>query len=208
MPVPQQTVGNYSYTVPPIDIGSGYAAGITSAGKSLGQAITGIFGGVNEKGEVQQGVLEQNQTANDMLTTLNQMKGPSGNKVLPDEVYQSLMGKSLGAKQQAIGMYQGQWQANMQAQIDQARQIALARATAAAQAPYRIQEIQESGAQQRQTQAVTQAVQGERKVVIGNPNQQSTSDSASRITTSLGSALQKSGQPSILDPNYKFNLNP
>jgi hypothetical protein len=142
-----------------------------------------------------------------MLSTLNQMTGPNGNKVLSDDIYQSLMGKSLGAKQQAIGMYQGQWQANMQSQIDQARQIAIARQTAAAQAPYRLQEIQATGAQQRQTQAVTQAVQGERKVIIGQPGQ-TTSDSAGRITTSLGSALQNSGQPSVLNPNYKFGLTP
>jgi hypothetical protein len=196
-----------------MDIGSGYAQGIAQAGQSLSGAIKGIMGGVNpQTGEVEQGVLSQNQTANDFIHQFSQMKNPDGTPMMSPDLYNSIMSGSLGSKQKWVGLLTGQFQTNMQSQLEQARQIAVARATAAAAAPYRIQEIQQTGAEQRKTQAVTQAVQGERKVVIGQPGGQpggqTTSDSAGRITTSLGSALQGSGQPSVLDPNYKFNLSP
>jgi hypothetical protein len=121
---------NLTYNVPSIDIGSGYAAGITSAGKSLAGAISGIMGGIDpQTGQIRQGILEQNQTANDLLDQLSKTKDAEGNPILSQDAYQSIMGKSLGAKQQMLGAYMSQISSN----IDQARLIAVAQATAAAQ---------------------------------------------------------------------------
>lgn len=159
----------YTYNTPAIDIGSGYAQGITSAGKSISGAISGILGGVDDKGNVTHGILEQNQTANDMLSMLNTMTGPDGRKVLPDEAYQNAMGKSLGAKQQMIGMYQGQWQTNMAARIEQAKQIAVAAGTAAAQQPYQIAQIRERGTQEQEAARAGREATGGRIIQIQNP---------------------------------------
>jgi hypothetical protein len=94
---------NIPFSVAPTDIGSGYAAGITQAGKSLAQAI----GTVADIGK-------QNVDANDTLTALHQTG------ILSPEEYQAVMNKSLGAKQSMIGLYAGQWIA------DQAQRRALA----------------------------------------------------------------------------------
>jgi hypothetical protein len=169
MPVPQQTVGAYQYSTPNVDIGSGYAAGITQAGKSISGAITGLLGGIDEKGNVTSGILSQNQTANDMLSVMNQMKNPDGSKILGDDAYQSLMGKSLGAKQQALGMYQGLFQYNLQQSAEANRQIQVAKATAAAQAPYRLQEIQATGAQQIAAATAGREAAGERRITLAPP---------------------------------------
>jgi hypothetical protein len=83
---------NIPYSVPLTDIGSGYAAGISQAGKSLSEAI----GTVADIGK-------QNIDANDTLTAMHQ----SG--ILAPEEYQAVMGKSLGAKQQMLGLYAGQY---------------------------------------------------------------------------------------------------
>jgi hypothetical protein len=121
MPVPQQIVGNLPYNVQNVDIGSGYAAGITQAGKSISGAITGVLGGMNEKGEPVQGILEQSQTSKDMLATLNTMKNPDGSAVLPQDQYEAAVGKSLGAQQALIGLYTNKWIADQAA----ARQLSL-----------------------------------------------------------------------------------
>jgi len=83
---------NIPFSVAPTDIGSGYAAGISQAGKSLSEAI----GSVADIGK-------QNVDANDTLTAMHQ----SG--ILKPEEYQAVMGKSLGAKQQMLGLYAGQY---------------------------------------------------------------------------------------------------
>lgn len=169
MPVPQQQIGQFGYDVKPIDIGSGYAAGITSAGQAISKTITGLMGGIDEKGQVQQGILSQNQTTNDMLTLMNQMKNPDGSKVLGDDAYQSLMGKSLGARQQALGMYQGLFQYNLQQNAEANRQILVAKATAAAQAPYRQAEIAQTAEEARKTAVVGRESAGERHVTYAPP---------------------------------------
>jgi hypothetical protein len=117
----QVQIPAYTYNTPPIDIGSGYAQGIASAGKSIAGAISGVMGGVDASGQYQPGILEQSNTSRDMLSTLNQMKNPDGSKVLPDDIYQSTIGKSLGAQQSLVGLYAGQYIENQAA----ARQVAL-----------------------------------------------------------------------------------
>jgi hypothetical protein len=96
---------NIPYSVPLTDIGSGYAAGITQAGKSLSEAI----GTVADIGK-------QNVDANDTLAAMHQ----SG--ILKPEEYQAVMGKSLGAKQQMLGLYAGQWIADQAARRAQGLQ--------------------------------------------------------------------------------------
>jgi hypothetical protein len=85
------------------NIGAGYAAGIESAGKSIGQGISNVMD-----------VMNRQQTANDLLGTMTQMK------MIDPEVAKSLAGKSLGAKESMIGMMSGQWIA----QQAQARELA------------------------------------------------------------------------------------
>jgi hypothetical protein len=97
---------NIPYSVPLTDIGSGYAAGITQAGKSLSEAI----GTVADIGK-------QNVDTNDMLTAMHQTG------VLSPEEYQAVMGKSLGAKQQMVGLYAGQYIADQAARRAQALQM-------------------------------------------------------------------------------------
>jgi hypothetical protein len=94
---------NIPYSVPLTDIGSGYAKGITEAGTSLAQAI----------GSVSQ-TYTQNRDADDMLTAMQ------ANKMITPKEYEAVAGKSLGAKQQLLGMYATQYAA------DQAQQRALA----------------------------------------------------------------------------------
>jgi hypothetical protein len=100
LPAPQF---NLTYAVKPTDIGEGYAKGITAAGTSLAQAI----------GSVSQ-TYTQNRDADDMLTAMQ------ANKMISPEEYEAVAGKSLGAKQQLLGMYATQYAAQ------QAQQRALA----------------------------------------------------------------------------------
>ena len=103
LPAPQF---NLTYDVKPTDIGSGYAAGITQAGKSLSEAI----GTVADIGK-------QNVDANDTLAALHQTG------ILSPEEYQAVMGKSLGAKQSMVGLYAGQWIADQAARRAQGLQM-------------------------------------------------------------------------------------
>jgi hypothetical protein len=97
---------NIPYSVPLTDIGSGYAKGIETAGKSLSEAI----GTVADIGK-------QNVDANDTLAALQQTG------ILKPEEYQAVMGKSLGAKQSMVGLYAGQWIADQAARRSQALQL-------------------------------------------------------------------------------------
>lgn len=133
--IPVQIPG-YSYNVAPTDIGSGYAAGISSAGKSIAGAISGIMGGVDAAGNVTHGILEQNSTVNDMLGFLKDQG------TLSTDAYNNIMGKGLGARQQVVGAMFGQFQTNWQQQLEQRNKLA---------------QIQASGEQQRQTQALSEA---------------------------------------------------
>ena len=95
---------NLQYTVPPMNIGEGYAQGISQAGQSIAGALTGILGGVNPKtGEIQQGILGQQRAADDTLAAMKQ----SG--MLSQEQYDAVAGKSLAAKQQMTGLFANQW---------------------------------------------------------------------------------------------------
>lgn len=106
---------NLTYNTPLTDIGSGYAAGISQAGSSISSAITGVLGGVNPKtGEIQQGVFGQQRQADDTLAAMQ----ASG--MLSKEQYDAVAGKSLGTKNQMIGMYSTSWLA------DQAQKRSLA----------------------------------------------------------------------------------
>jgi hypothetical protein len=102
LPAPNFNIG---FTVAPTDIGSGYAKGITAAGESLAKAI----GSVSD-------IAKQNVDTNDTLTALHQ------NKILTDDEYNSVMNKSLGAKQTMLGMYAGQYLANQAAAREMAKQ--------------------------------------------------------------------------------------
>ena len=97
---------NIPYSVPLTDIGSGYAKGIETAGKSLSEAI----GTVADIGK-------QNVDANDTLAALHQTG------ILSPEEYQAVMGKSLGAKQSMVGLYAGQWIADQAARRAQGLQM-------------------------------------------------------------------------------------
>jgi hypothetical protein len=96
---------NIPYSVPLTDIGEGYAKGITAAGTSLAQAI----------GSVSQ-TYTQNRDADDMLTAMQ------ANKMITPEEYEAVAGKSLGAKQQLLGMYATQYAADQAQQRELARQ--------------------------------------------------------------------------------------
>lgn len=113
----------YTYSVPTTDIGSGYAAGISSAGKSISGAISGIMGGIDSAGNVTHGVLEQNSTVNDMLGFLKDQG------TLTPDAYSNIMGKGLGARQQVVGAMMGQFQTNMKAQVEQGMKLGQISAT-------------------------------------------------------------------------------
>ena len=83
---------NIQAQIPTRDIGAGYAAGITEAGKSLAAATAGVMD-----------VMNRNRTADDTLAAMQQ------NKMLTPDQYNSVANKSLGAKESMLGMYAGQW---------------------------------------------------------------------------------------------------
>jgi len=89
-PTPPQF--NLTYNAGKTDIGAGYAAGITEAGKAIGGAISGVSQ-----------LMQQRQDATD---TLNAMHGTG---MLSDDQYKAIAGKSLGAQQSMIGMYANAW---------------------------------------------------------------------------------------------------
>jgi hypothetical protein len=103
LPAPQF---NIPYSVPLTDIGSGYAKGITEAGSSIAQAIGSVAD-----------IAKQNVDTNDTLTAMTHLG------ILKPEEYQAVMGKSLGAKQQMLGLYAGQYLADQAARRAQALQM-------------------------------------------------------------------------------------
>jgi|SRR5712664_3702186 len=105
-PLPAPDFSRTQFNVSPTDIGSGYAAGITQAGKSLSEAIGSVAD-----------IATKNVDANDTLAALHQTG------ILSPEEYQSVMGKSLGAKQQMVGLYAGQWIADQAARRAQGLQM-------------------------------------------------------------------------------------
>ena len=108
---PQNPVTAIGYSqTPPSNFGMAYAQGIQNAGSALADAVKGT-------GDI----MARNQSANDMLSALGQMKDPSGNPIIADEDFQKIMGKSLGAKESLVGLYAGQYIADQAAR----RQVAL-----------------------------------------------------------------------------------
>lgn len=93
----------------PPDIGAGYAAGISEAGKGLAAGLHDALS-----------IAARNSTVDDTLQAMNK------SKILSDDAYKAVAGKSLGAKEQMMGLYAGQWISDMAAQ----RQAALARGEA------------------------------------------------------------------------------
>jgi hypothetical protein len=105
-PLPAPSFGSLGFNVAPMNIGEGYAQGITEAGKAAASTI----GAVSD-------IAKQNMDANDTLTAMKE-----GN-ILPQDAYESVMGKSLGAKQQMLGLYAGQYIANQAARRAQDLQM-------------------------------------------------------------------------------------
>jgi hypothetical protein len=179
LPAPQF---NLQYLAGKTDIGAGYAAGIESAGKSIAGAISGV-------GDI----YKKTQDTNDLLTGLHQ-----AGMLTPDQ-YEAVMGKSQGAKEQLLGQFMTEHAARLQAQLDQQRQIAIAQATAAAGAPYRMAEIaaQEKGALERQKIASqakedVAAAKSQALVVPAPPaGTDTTSSGASAIKSPLQLSLEK-----------------
>lgn len=79
----------------PADFGKDYGQAIGAAGQTLAGAITSIGG-----------QYLQNRDVDDTLAAMNK------NKILTDDEYQSVAGKSTAAKQQILGLYAGQWLAD------------------------------------------------------------------------------------------------
>ena len=86
------TFPGISYTAGTMNIGEGYAKGITAAGESIAKGVGSVMDTMN-----------QNRKVDDTLLAMNQ----SG--ILGDKAYQAVAGKSLGAKQTMLGMYASEW---------------------------------------------------------------------------------------------------
>jgi hypothetical protein len=159
------TIPDLQYKVQNVDIGSDYAKGITSAGQSIAGAIKNVMGGdINpQTGEVNQGILQQNQTATDFI---HQM-GQSG--AITPEMADSINQGSLGAKQKWIGLLSTTYAYRAQAAAEQAKAIAVAKGTAAATQPYTIAQIQETGAQAQKTAQAAREATGGRIIQIQPP---------------------------------------
>jgi hypothetical protein len=139
-PLPAPDFARLNFNVSPTDIGSGYAAGITSAGKSLAGAISSVMGGINpQTGLAEEGILDQKKSSEQQLGMMKDMG------LIPQDIYEKMMTSNLGAQQKAIGMYTSKFTSDLAAAREKAEQAAaMAR-----------QQVSESGAMAR-TQ-VTQA---------------------------------------------------
>ena len=82
------TFSGVRYDVQPMNIGEGYAKGISQAGEGIAKGVSSVMD-----------TMYQNRKADDTLLAMNQ----SG--ILSDKAYQAVSGKSLGAKQTMLGMY-------------------------------------------------------------------------------------------------------
>jgi hypothetical protein len=159
--VQQQSPFSLTYNTPTVDIGSAYAQGIGQAGASIADALKGVTS-----------IMNQNQTANDMLTGLSQMKDSQGNPILSPDDYDAIASKGLGAKQQFIGELMGRFHTQYAAQLEQQQKLQQIQTTAAASAPYRQAEIAATGEQQRKTaelEAKLQALKNPDSRLIKNP---------------------------------------
>jgi hypothetical protein len=136
-PLPAPDFGKLAFNVSPTNIGEGYAAGITSAGKSLASAISSVMGSVNpETGLAQEGILDQKKSSEQQLGMMKDMG------LIPQPIYEKMMTSNLGAQQKAIGMYTSKF----------SNDLLMAREKAEQAAQMSRQQVSESGAMQR-TQA-------------------------------------------------------
>ena len=120
-PLTPPTFGD-KFSVAPTDIGSGYAAGITSAGQSIAGAIGAVMGGYNARtGELQEGILDQKKSAEDTLDMLHT------HGVLDDATYEKAKTSSLGAQQKMIGISTSEFNTRLQAQLEQQKAMAVAK---------------------------------------------------------------------------------
>lgn len=90
--LPAPTFPDVKYTAGTMDIGSGYARGIETAGKALSSAAAGVMD-----------IMNRRQNASDMLNAMHQTG------MMTDDQYKAIAGKSLGAQESMLGMYAGQW---------------------------------------------------------------------------------------------------
>ena len=90
--LPAPTFPDVKYTAGTMDIGSGYARGIETAGKALSSAAAGVMD-----------IMNRRNNANDMLKAMHQTG------MMTDDQYKAIAGKSLGAQESMLGMYAGQW---------------------------------------------------------------------------------------------------
>lgn len=110
-PLTPPTFGD-KYNVGLTDIGGQYAQGITSAGNSIAGAIGAVMGGINQKtGDLQTGILDQKQGAEDTLDMLHQ------HGMLTDDEYATAKTASLSAQQKMIGMNAADFNMKMKAQL-------------------------------------------------------------------------------------------
>jgi hypothetical protein len=109
-PLPAPDFGRLAFNVSPMDIGSGYAKGIESAGRSLAGAIGSVLGTVNpETGLAQEGILDQKKSSEQQLGMMKDMG------LIPNDVYEKMMTSNLGAQQKAIGMYTSKFTSDLAA---------------------------------------------------------------------------------------------
>lgn len=100
MDTPSVQIPQFGYDVKLPNIGEGYAQGIETAGKGI---AAGITTGLHDYLSLSQ----QNRDADDTLSAMNKTG------ILSDDAYNAVAGKSLGAKQSMLGLYSGQWIAQM-----------------------------------------------------------------------------------------------
>jgi len=188
-----------SYNVAPMDIGSGYAKGISQAGQSIASAISGIMGGINQQtGEAEPGLLQQGQQAHDLIDIYHSMG------MFDDDTYERLKTSGLGAQQKALGQFTAQAGAAYQSKLEMQRQLALEQAQAgSAMARTQVSEAAATGRSTASIQAelertklqlaqtMTQlAAQGKVGFVQPPPNQPSSSTAVPVPKLSLNPSYQ------------------
>jgi hypothetical protein len=143
-PLPAPDFARLNFNVSPMDIGSGYARGIESAGRSLAGAIGSVLGTVNpETGLAQEGILDQKKSSEQQLGMMKDMG------LIPQDVYEKMMTSNLGAQQKAIGMYTSKFTSDLAAARERANQAAeMSR-----------QQVSESGAMARTQANITAEAQ-------------------------------------------------
>lgn len=160
------------FSVPPTDIGSGYAAGITSAGQSIAGAIGSVMGGYNQRtGEVQPGILDQKQSSEDTLDMMY------AHGMMTQEEYEKAKSSGLSAQQKWIGQATSEFNTKLQAQL-QLKQATMEQSAATGRqglssgTQVQTTQMQEQAALQRQREAQQAQVQLRKPFVVPNPNAQ------------------------------------